>query len=257
MRLIETHSQPNLRFKTVDSPVISYKPDSPALDKKFDESLIKTENMVSELCMSPRNSDNVELNNTLEVIDYILNHGPNLNNIQDPANKVAKTSPEVLTQKISPMKESTPIRDDHKITEKTDFKGSPKYYTPAKSVMKKPLFEFATPSSSIIKSKTPVFKTPANSSTLTKPSTPRFTPGRTNAYRHIASPIAAYIKNCPQVPLVKDVHPKKPLPGVSFIPKLVRNQSQGEIQMNKNKENFHLPSVAYKSAKKTKVVSVL
>lgn len=259
MKLIETHSQPNLRCNKVDSPVFSSQLGSPAPDRLSDESFIQMENMVSKLCVSQRNSDTLELNNTLEVIDYILNHGPN-NNLHEKPDPVKKqdTNDKASLQVCSPIKispkKNTPVKETVKITEKTD-KASPSHNTPAKSVMKKPLTEFVTPSSSSVTSKTPIFKTPAYPSTLKKPSTPRMTPGRTNAYQHITSPIASYIKNCPQSPLVKDVHPKKPLPGGSHIPKFVRNPSHGKIQLNKNKENINLPSVAYKNAKKTKVVS--
>lgn len=208
--------------------------------------------------MSPRNSDNMELNNTLEVIDYILNHGP----IREPVAKQDHAGEDITfvsvkSEHSSPLKRSpkkqTPVKETLALPEDTNYKGSPNYYTPANHVMKKPFNEIATPSSSSITSKTPVFKTPA-SRTMKKPYTPRLTPGRSNAYQHISSPIASYIKNCPQVPLVKDVHPKKPLPGGSSIPKFIGHPSQ-VVKMNKNKENMNLPSVAYKSAKKTKVVS--
>ncbi|KOB76594.1 Myosin-J heavy chain [Operophtera brumata] len=262
LRLIETHSQPNLRSEILDSPVFSSNPNSPALGVYSDESFIKMENRVTKLCISPTNSDNVELNNTLDIVDYILNHGPNRNNVQvqEPVRKhveVDNASTKAKNLEISPEKEHVPVKETLKITENTVFNGSPNYYTPTKSAMKKPLIEFVSPSPRSIKSKTPLFKTPANPSSLMKPSTPRFTRSKTNVYQHIASPIAAYIKNCPQVPLVKNVLPKKPLPGASCIPKLVRNPSQDKMKINKNKENIDLPCVAYISAKKTKLVSMI
>lgn len=259
LRLIETHSQPNLRSKPFDSPVFSSNPGSPTYIRKSDESFIEMENMVSKLCMSPRDSDNMELNNTLEVIDYILNHGPNREPLikHDHADE-NKASVSVKIEYSSPLKLSpkhqSPKREYIKLPEDTNYKASPNYFTPAKSVMKKPFNKTATPSSNSKASKTPLFKTPANPA-LKKPCTPRLTPGRSNAYQHISSPIASYIKNCPQAPLVKDVHPKKPLPGSSSIPKFIRNPSHDKIQINKNKENISLPAIAYKSAKKTKVVS--
>lgn len=113
---------------------------------------------------------------------------------------------------------------------------------------------FRTPCKDAI-SKTPVFKTPASTLMLKKPSTSsvnKKTPVKSGQYAHIASPVACYIKNSPQVPLVQDVRPKKPLPGCSSnIPKLIHSKPKTNVC---NKENVNLPSLAYIGAKKTKMV---
>ncbi|GBP21984.1 hypothetical protein EVAR_18625_1 [Eumeta japonica] len=70
-------------------------------------------------------------------------------------------------------------------------------------------------------------------------------------FEHIASPIAAYIKNSPQVPLLKEVKPKKQLVAVSGIPKFKDTLNSFK---QTNKENVNLPEIAYRSAKKTKVI---
>lgn len=77
------------------------------------------------------------------------------------------------------------------------------------------------------------------------------TPGKTNAFQHITSPVASYIKNSPQVPLLRDVRPKKPLSGTSSIPKFIKNTNN-----EKGKENVLLPAIAYKNAKETKMVNM-
>ncbi|XP_075971773.1 uncharacterized protein LOC142973696 [Anticarsia gemmatalis] len=276
LRILQTHSEPNLLpgKGNEDSPdtIIS------GWDMREDDSFIKLESMVEKLCVSPTPTNNKkteELNNTLEVIEYILNNPPNNENkpetpknIQDDVKPVLKTENEVLSeiclkklQKISPQKcsklgkvdamdspeppQNTPVKSAKKFVKDAEFKtpvDSKKYIRDA---------EFKTPVDSKPK---PIFKTPAQPLSLKKPSATSLkkTPSKSNAYQHISSPVASYIKNCPIVPLVKDVHPKKPLPGPSSIPKL---KSSVPIKSS-NKENVNLPSVAYKSAKKTKLIDL-
>lgn len=74
-------------------------------------------------------------------------------------------------------------------------------------------------------------------------------------YHYISSPVASYIYNTPQVPLVKDVHPKKPLPSSSCTLSVSKSTTSHHGVKSSNKENINLPFVVYKSAKKTRVVS--
>ncbi|CAB3239904.1 unnamed protein product [Arctia plantaginis] len=284
VKILESHSAPNLlsvkdsvKDKNCSETVTS------GWDMREDDSFIKLENMVAKLCVSPgppNCSKPEELNNTLEVIEYILNNPPsdNINNeIMTDVKPVLTTESEVLNevclkklQHISPQKsvkvEQNIQKDSPEVLRNTPLMGvkleqnihkdSTKVLlsTPVKSQRKyaKEIAGFMTPVGTKTK---PVFKTPAQPLSLKKPSvtslkkTPSY---KSNAYEHISSPVASYIKNCPIVPLVKDVHPKKPLPGPSSIPKFKNHVA---VKAS-NKENINLPSVAYKSAKKTKVIDL-
>lgn len=333
VKILESHSAPNLLSVKDSCNQNSPETNTPGWDMREDDSFIKLENMVARLCVSPGQSTcnkSAELNNTLEVIEYILNNPPSnhINNeISNDKNEkdvkpVLKIDSKVLNevclkklQNISPQKsvkveqnsfkditeviQDTPQRgvkaeqNCHKDSPETILnspqinlkveqnihkdspgilgntpqmsvkveqnihKNSPEVpqNTPVKSQRKnaKEVAGFMTPLATNTK---PVFKTPAQPLSLKKPSTTSLkkTPSyKWNAYEHISSPVASYIKNCPIVPLVKDVHPKKPLPGPSSIPKFKNNVA---VKAS-NKENINLPSVAYKSAKKTKVVCIM
>lgn len=267
IKIIEARSQPNLRSMPVDSP----SPPASARDnRKSDESFIQMENLVSKLCLSPEKA--AELNNTLDIVDFILNNGPkqtlkepDIKNVKTENEvkigttykvaekdiKIEKTSPE---NQISPKKElllAEILTPNPKI--KAVVKTSPKYYTPIKSP-KKQADVFVTPSSKMMEARTPTFKTPANPRSLKKPSAVSLwtTPNKSPMYKNIKSPIATYIKGSVEVPLVTNVCPKKPLPGGSLIPKLVKK----EPVTKQNKENINLPTSAYKSAKTTRVVRI-
>lgn len=251
LKLLQAHSQPNL-LNHKDTSNCNELDGSGWDVKAVDDSFIKMEDMVAKLCVSPKKSGNAgELNNTLEVIEYILNNPPSstkdktdkaeLNNKYTSTENEVNKSP-TKNQKEDKCKEAskppeppqnTPVKTNHQIHKHTEG--------------------FSTPRD--MKQK-PIFKTPAQPTSLKKPSATSLkkTPSRSNAYQHISSPVASYIKNCPIVPLVKDVHPKKPLPGTSSIPKIVKNTLP--VAKPSNKENVNLPSVAYKSAKKTRVIDM-
>lgn len=241
-----------------------------------EDSFVNLENKVSELCVDPRTSDNVELNNTLEIVNYILNNGPkektehitpikndendeNLpsnikrNTYIDEGKEKSLLTYDTLKETGAIEQAKTPYKDIKMKHQKEQIQvdSTEQYFTPVKSESKTEVF--ATLSSRSVKLKPPVLKTPAPPSNKKPVTSAKKTPNRTNAYQHIASPIASYIKNCPQVPLIKNVHPKKPLPGPSSIPKFVKSQPI-KLQLQ-NKENIDLPKVAYKSAKKTVLVS--
>lgn len=239
--------------------------------KPVDDSFLKVEQMVSDFCMSPKKIvKKDELNNTLDIIDYILNNGaPNTTETVSHENQridELKTSEideisknELNIPGIEPGKTKTPSKTCNQlvseVTESILLPSSPAYFTPAKHEIKSEKTEkFQTPSTNL-KVKTPIFKTPSNTLSIKKPSATSLkrTPIKSNAYQHIASPVASYIKNCPIAPLVKEVRPTKPLPGTSSIPKFVKTPA---LNKPSNKENVNLPSVAYKSAKKTQVVII-
>lgn len=246
LKILQAHSQPNLIPKTENSTYGLSELNHSEWDfKATDDSFIKMENMVAKLCVSSRNNDKTEeLNNTLEVIEYILNNPPsstkeNTENVEGTRLKAEQFSPQKIEREEIKFEaynspeppQNTPVKIAHQLHKNTED-----HITPRDIKFK------------------PMFKTPAQPASIKKPSSTSLkkTPSRSNAYQHISSPVASYIKNCPIAPLVKDVHPKKPLPGSSSIPKFVKNLPSAKPN---NKENVNLPSVAYKSAKKTRVVS--
>lgn len=251
LQILQAHSQPNLISDKAISDLNSPVRNCSAWDMRADDSFIKMENMVAKLCLSPRKNDKTEeLNNTLEVIEYILNNPPssvgkdknNTLNCIKPENTSPKSKINGGNHQTSPLK--------YRVKNNVHDSPQPPQNTPVKTTNKPE--GFMTPMD--MKHK-PIFKTPGQplSSKKSSATSLKKTPGRSNAYQHISSPVASYIKNCPIAPLVKDVHPKKPLPGPSSIPKFIKNPS---LAKPSNKENVILPSVAYKSAKKTKVVSI-
>lgn len=229
--------------------------------KPVDDSFLKVEKMVADLCVSPKKVlQKVELNNTLDIIDYILNNGAPESTVpsiaKQPEEAVLNETPKIELNvpdadyeytKILP-KGCTEIESDRNIKSFT-----PAYITPTKDFKCQKSEKNITPLAAA-KQNTPIFKTPASVLSVKKPSasTLKKTPMKSNAYPHIVSPVASYIKNCSESPLAKQIRLIKPLPGISSIPKFVKN---GSLNKPSNKENVNFPSVAYKSAKKTEVVS--
>ncbi|XP_028156272.1 uncharacterized protein LOC114349879 [Ostrinia furnacalis] len=277
LKIIETHSAPNLIRRDISpTPIekkatsnINLSPDGSEVYsrwdiKQTDDSFLKVEKMVADMCVSSPTKNNKKeeaLNNTLDIIDYILKTGsPNI---------LKKVSETAKPSEISPSENSHQI----KVPQNVNSIGS----TPSVELIKPEkncnpeVVVHCTPSKTCsnicektdkntpytgVKQKTPMFRTPRNPISHKKPSDNllKKTPGKNHAYQHIASPVASYIKQCPVAPLVKDVRPSKPLPGSSSIPKLVKtNSTQAKLS---NKENLQLPSVAYRSAKKTQVIHV-
>ncbi|KAJ8735507.1 hypothetical protein PYW07_007127 [Mythimna separata] len=247
-KILQAHSQPNLIPKTENCNLdVSELNNSSSDMKATDDSFIRMENMVAQLCVSPRNNEKTELNNTLEVIEYILNNPPS--GTKQKNEKVDDLRIKAEFKDVSPQK----IKSEDKETKKTYQSPEPPQNTPIKSAHQLHKYTESHTTPRDIKLK-PTFKTPAQPLSVKKPSETSLkkTPSRSNAYQHISSPVASYIKNCPIAPLVKDVHPKKPLPGTSSIPKFVKSLPTAKP----NKENINLPSVAYKSAKQTRVIDV-
>nr|XP_004930224.1 uncharacterized protein LOC101738759 isoform X2 [Bombyx mori] len=290
--IIESHSEPDLR------PNKSNVTATPTQNRitETDDSFLHLEDMVEKLCVSLK-SESADLNNTLDVIDFILKNGPNKeteiskiiapeqvkSEIKTPKNDDYLTKP-MLNTKNSPEKKDkecqnkkiiapeevkaeiqTPKTDDYLTESMLNTKNYPekKYKEcPNKQIKEvNPLtpFKKATKVLSQDTIQTPlcaakskdVFKTPAPLSQKKVFTTLHKSPARVHAYQHIGSPVASYIKNGPQAPLLKDVHPKKPLPGTSSIPKA----SKDLVNKVMNKENINLPSVAYKNAIKTKIIN--
>lgn len=258
LKILQAHSQPNLISGKKNTCLNSSELNSSEWDMKgANDSFVEMENMVAKLCLSPRNNGKTEeLNNTLEVIEYILNNPPSgatkelheevIYKRLENENHLVKTESDAIQSSPQKIYNGIIKKDIHNSPE-------PPQNTPVKTANKshKHTEGYTTPMD--IKHR-PIFKTPAHPLSSKKPSATSLkkTPSRLNAYQHISSPVASYIKNCPIAPLMKDVHPKKPLPGPSSIPKMVKNPASAKPS---NKENVNLPSVAYKSAKKTRVVS--
>lgn len=192
----------------------------------------------------------------------------NLQHKENPINEIKPKKNLSSLSKLDPKKElayslntevkntgtpvSSPVRNEKKLkVENNSANNSPKFYTPGRSP-RKPQDVFQTPSTNMLKPRTPMFKTPGNPFSVNKSSVV-LTPSKSPMYKNIKSPIASYIKGSIEVPMVSNVCPKKPLPGMSMIPKLVKSSYVKKIQ---NKENIKMPTTVYKSAKKTKVVSI-
>ncbi|CAH2102617.1 unnamed protein product [Euphydryas editha] len=273
--IIETHSEPDIHSVRDTVASLDYSNTSFASRaslgwdvKSTDDSFLKIEKMVTEMCISPKETKKEELDNTLEVVEFILNNAPlhdNKNNITDPI--VSEKETEENISKVNDCsKQSTEVTDENvqaantSVDCKTDIKIEVLHETPSKkpSNLKKHIqnnkIEGKSTPSAEIKQTKEIFKTPKNPILFknNQLSSAKKTPGKINAFQHITSPVATYIKNCPQVPLLRDVHPKKPLPGTSSIPKIIKNTSNDKVE----KENVLLPSIAYRSAKKTKMITI-
>ncbi|XP_063357576.1 uncharacterized protein LOC134647238 [Cydia amplana] len=249
LKLISTHSEPDITSKhnRDTSPEIIPKSmsnttlssDEPNLFENLDvtNSFLNLEKIVEKSC----NTSSKEFDNTLEEIEYILKNTPKSEKKNTAINDYKKAELEGNQIPIQVNKEKVALNTKPSAV-----------VTPMKHVQKEKE-EFATPSS-VLQTKPALYRTPANPPLFKKPSTSsvKKTPGKNNAFQHVASPVAYYINNSPQVPLIQNVHPKKTLPGLSSIPKLVKSS----VNKPSNKENVNLPSVAYKSAKKTTVIDV-
>ncbi|XP_053612741.1 uncharacterized protein LOC128676581 [Plodia interpunctella] len=268
LKIIETHSAPDIlhkdskisatstKFKAYSNPVLSpLSAQSPSDNKASDDSFLQIEKMVTDLCVSTQENSSVVLDNTLDVIDYILKNGPT-QNYENPNHEInnCKHSKEKLCSNTEidcgvskEMIPHTPIK-----AKDSDKENITPYSTPSKVDFKcNRTDNFATPCSNM---NTPVFKTPhiPISTRKTPHSSVKKQMTKSNIYKNVASPVASYINNCPVVPLIKEVRPTKPLPGHSAIPKFVKS-NQSKLS---NKENVKLPTVAYKSAKKTEVIDI-
>ncbi|KAL0851249.1 hypothetical protein ABMA28_007089 [Loxostege sticticalis] len=277
IKIIETHSAPDL-IHTNNSPSIvrkaisntSLSPDAPQVysswDIKPDDSFLKVEKMLTDMSVSPKKEQKNDgvLNNTLDIIDYILKNGPPKasQNVSPAKPAATDTIPADNTYKREVpqtiLTDTETVKNDCKpLISNDNFESNVALHcTPTKTnsiLLKKT--DKGTPYTDL-KQRTPIFKTPGNPLSHKKPSVTSLkkTPSKNNAYQHIASPIASYIKNCPVAPLVKEVRPTKPLPGISSIPKFMKTNSTHNKPSNK--ENLNLPSIAYRSAKKTQVITV-
>lgn len=224
---------------------ITLSPDEPNIFAAWDvtssnNSFLKYEKLIEEASDFTKK----DFDNTLEEIEYILAHTPGKSGVKTEC-VVECSKPETGENKLKIIP-----KIEVNNTEQTCLNAASTAFTPIKQ-KKNDTEVFATPSSELV-TKTPRLKTPANPPLFKKPSTSSLkkTPSKNNAFKHIASPVAYYIKNTPQAPLIQNVYPKKPLLG-SSIPKLVKPT----VVKPSNKENVNLPPVAYKSAKKTTVVS--
>ncbi|CAG4979080.1 unnamed protein product [Parnassius apollo] len=245
----------------------------------INDSFLEMEKMVSELQKLP-NSDKEKLDNTLEVVKYILNNHPIHEEGCKPPNKTEdskdndneKTALEVKVIDTEPINVPVSIKDVVKLEEVkyslntelftpikkkggvSDCNSGPSLGTFSMKTIDNPIKtdNITTPFCGDTKQVALVFKTPKSHISQKKQFlTTKMTPSKLNSYQHIISPVAAYIKSSPQVPLLKVVRPRKPLPGISSIPKLLKT-----TEKTSDKENINLPSVAYKSAQRMKVIKV-
>ncbi|KAJ2947816.1 hypothetical protein O0L34_g9604 [Tuta absoluta] len=264
LKLIETHSAPDVSPKSdLNSPTITKSESSPGLspdavvsdwDIKPDDSFLRLEKMVSEMCMS---SDTPCDQGKSETNKYFTDHSLAQKESSTYENQTDKQIQNKILIENNDMQVSSTTEDEPKSVLKTPAKNNYSKYT-----LKTPKQNIFTTPSSELKTRTPLFKTPGNPPSNRKMVTPK-------KYQNVASPVATYIRNSPQVPLLKDVYPKKPLPAVSSIPKLSRqiarpnmgnkeNIKQDKVKAIKpeKQECVKLPAVAYRNAKETKVIDI-
>ncbi|XP_045497608.1 uncharacterized protein LOC123695704 [Colias croceus] len=265
IKIIEVHSEPDIISKRENEFILNNdtntrrisNPDISQMetcsnrdDNSPEDSFIKLEKMVANLFMSPKKE---ELDNTLDIVKKIpVNHCyfntsptdllPEIKIETDPdSDLIVKQETNTVTEYL---KEEL-IASSDKLC-KMEMKPEPSSQQQNSSSKKTGQL------------RTPLFKTPSTAIKgkkqldLHNKNTNKKTIHKFNAYDHITSPVASYIKKS-QVPLVKDVCPKKPLIGSSHIPKPIKANLEPK---SNNKENVILTPVAYKSAKKTKVINL-
>ncbi|KAL4702967.1 hypothetical protein ACJJTC_008745 [Scirpophaga incertulas] len=220
--------------------------------KTTDDSILKIHKNDNEICENSETYNFDSLDNTLDIVNYILSNGP-ANNVSSKSNYKAlseqKSGLECDLKKcaLSPKKHCLRDNDNDKQSS---------YVTLVKincDDYQYNVLNNAVPQS-IDTSEQVVFKAPYTPISTKKQidKSQKKTFSKNNTYQHIASPIAKYIRNTPVTPLVKDIHPRKPLPELFFK----SNDSNSPKLRKWNKENVALPSVAYKTAKKTLLVVV-
>ncbi|KAJ0182578.1 hypothetical protein K1T71_001947 [Dendrolimus kikuchii] len=231
LKIIEVHSQPNLNSPCVDH-------------RTSDASFLEMEEFVNKLCLSPQKINskddltykkvlgNINKEDIIKLETKQKSQSPIVDSIQNIHSNVLQEQNVKLheSNNIAYVTASvTPIKRNNQFTDKDVFK------TPLTSIKSKPTVKTSsnTPHSSKKTCVTP----------MKKSNTPK--------YQDIMSPVAAYIHQSPQTPLVQNVHHKKTLTGLSLIPQLGRNYIKPA-----NKENIKLPLIAYRSAKVTKLIDL-
>ncbi|XP_068626854.1 uncharacterized protein tef isoform X2 [Battus philenor] len=291
VKLIETCSEPDLNIK--DS--LNYSSSDISTDNgacsnwninSTNNSFLEMENLVSAIEMDKVSNKTEALDNTLDVVEYILNNAPcikqenkanNIENVNDSVvgnekkntiesqlatdviNKTTGKQINVKTESIN-MEEITlnlPAKIPNEVINSDNLDNILPVSTQISNTTKKIKAENLSPKENLKlcpQKKTQEiskFKTPRTPNSVKKPTvlTSNKTPSKVNTYQYITSPVAAYINRSPHVPLLKNVKPTMPLKGTSFIPKSVKT-----LDNKSNKENINLPTVAYKCAKTIKVV---
>lgn len=163
-------------------------------------------------------SEMPEFNNTLERIEFMIKQGQKMLKRSDTG-AVAKKS-----NQNSPMISSrtpTACVSEKKMTpaKKLPFKPSPAVKT---NLFKRPEQRVRSPAVMSSGSKIP--------KPMTSASKPQF--------RHIASPIAAYIKNTPEIPLIKTVKPTNNFYDSSYYNKMIKSHDESTMSV----ENYSIKS---------------
>lgn len=181
-------------------------------------------------------SEMPEFNNTLERIEYMMEQGQKMLKHKGAVPKNSnQNSPAVTTR--------TPIAF-----------GSGKKATPARKFPMKP-------SSAV---KTDVFKRPEKrirspaptSSKIPKTkSTVLISSASKSQFRHIASPIAAYIKNTPETPFIKTIKPTKDFFGSAYYSKMVKSHDESTASIENYSIKASLPRKFYDAAPQRQVNS--
>lgn len=268
VQIIETSSVPNFITLHDNTSILSTRHFNNDLNDTSDESFLRMEKLVTDMCSTDEHYISLKdcYNNDhdadiKEVTTSILididtsqkTHTPpktttTIDNIIEKTSNIVEQFNFLDTSNVTNEDKDKKLDTESVYPEKSNYQK----ITPCKCDIKENTDNKVTPNHL---QKPNIFKTPANPSALKKSCktlSAKKTPNKIQAYDHITSPIASYIKNSPQVPLITDIRPKKPLPVTSAIPKFVKAPTT-----KNNKENVDLPALAYRCAKETKVVSHL
>lgn len=244
----------NFNSKSICS--ISIGDDSPAKNDSGKESIssnddddatMENKSFPPSSCNTSKNQSFDDFNDSLERIEYMMRQGAKfLNKPMTPVpklltpnkidNKLAE-SPKARTPIGGAIKKVLPVSSGKKPVSKNG--------TPSKlDLFKRPIHSPHVQTRMPTKSKIPMLNNPVISS-LTKPQ-----------FRHIASPIAAYIKNTPEVPLMKTIKASKNLDGADVYDK-VGNKTNVLDETTQSVESFPvksaLPKKMYISAPQRQV----
>lgn len=215
-------------------------------------------------------SEMPEFNNTLERIEYMMEQGEKLlkrtgavtknfdqnspaissrtptTSCRTPIaigseNKASRTPTTSSRTPTTSGRTPTAFGSGNKATpvKKLPFKCSPAVKT---DLFKRPEQRVRSPATTSSGSKIPKPKSTVYMSSASKPQ-----------FRHIASPIAAYIKNTPEIPLIKTIKPMKDFYDSTYYTKMTRSHDESTISVENYSIKSSLPRKFYNAAPQRQV----
>lgn len=182
-------------------------------------------------------SEMPEFNDTLERIEYMMEQGQKMLK-RTGANQ---TSPAVPSRTPTASHTPTAFGSGKKATpaKKLPFKASPAVKP---GLFKRPDQRIRSPAAMPSGSKIPKPKSIVPMSSASK-----------SQFRHIASPIAAYIKNTPEIPLIKTVKPMKDFFDSSYYNNMVKSHDESTTSVENYSIKSSLPRKFYNAAPQRQV----